>query len=247
MQRVAVAALLVALAIVAACGQSSADAEGRELRVFAASSLTEAFGVMSAAFERANPEVDVRITFGSSTALARQIADGAQADVFAPADEVALDAVRRELREPVIIARNRLTIVVELGNPLGIAGLGDLARAPVVVLCAPEVPCGRYAQEALAASGVSLQPTSLEENVKAVLARVALGEADAGIVYATDAAAARDQIDAVEIRGAANLEPAYPMAILADAENSERAAEWVDFVRSPEGREILENHGFGAP
>lgn len=240
-------AALLAVAVAGACGQGGADAEGRDLHVFAASSLTEAFGVIGEEFERANNDVELTFTFGGSTALARQISDGAEADVFAAADEVAMSAARDDVGQPVVFARNRLTIVVEPGNPKGISDLRDLAGDVVVVLCAPEVPCGRYARQALDEAAVSVRAASLEENVKAVVARVALGEADAGIVYKSDALASRGEVDEVEIETGASADAVYPMAVVDGATHADFAREWVRFVTSPTGARILRDHGFLAP
>lgn len=240
-------AALLGVVLAGACSQGSADVRTRELNVFAASSLSEAFGVLGEEFERANTGVDVNFAFGGSTALARQISDGADADVFAAADELAMAAASDEVGEPVVFARNRSTIVVEPGNPKRIRELRDLAGDVVVVLCAPEVPCGRYAQQALDEAGVSVQAASLEENVKAVVARVALGEADAGVVYKSDALASRGEVDEVEIQTGGSAEAVYPMAVVDRAPNADFAREWVRFVTSPAGARILRDHGFLAP
>ena len=250
--------LLVVLAMLfAACGgESEAASGGREgeLHVFAAASLTEAFAELADVFEQAHPDATVTVNFGSSTALAQQINEGAPADVFASADEpsmaTVIDAGRAS--DPVTIARNRLAIVVEPGNPKRIERLADLARSDVVlVLCAPEVPCGRFAAAALAKADVVVEPASLEENVKAVVAKVTLGEADAGIVYATDVMAAGGEAEGIDLDGALSDDPAlearYPMAITTSATAQELAEAWVELVRSDEGQRVLAEHGFLAP
>ena len=237
----------MALASATGCSSDDANAGEAELQVFAASSLTEAFTEMAEVFEREHDGVAVRLTFGASSSLARQIEDGAGADVFASADAAAMDAARGELGASALIARNRLVIVVEPGNPRGVDGLESLGEDLVVVLCAPEVPCGRYAAAALQKAGVSVRPASLEENVKAVVAKVKLGEADAGIVYATDAIAAGDDVTTLDIAADASLDAAYPMAIVKDSDRERVAREWIRFVRSRSGQTILERHGFLAP
>ena len=238
-----------------ACGRGDDDATApsdRPLRVFAASSLTEAFSALGEQFERDHAGLEVQFQFAASSALARQIADGASADVFASADNDDMDALSSidAVTSPRVIARNALAIIVEPGNPKGITGLADLATpGNVVVLCAPEVPCGRYATQALRQAGVDLEPASLEENVKAVVSKVTLGEADAGIVYGTDVQAAGDKAAGVAIAESDDptLQPAYPMAVTTDATNASAADEWMAFVLSDAGQSVLTEYGFLAP
>ena len=244
---VSVLALLTLLAV--ACGGGD---EGDALHVFAASSLSEAFTALGAGFERQHPGVDVAFNFAGSSALAQQIVQGAPADVFAAADEVTMDAVVAggHATAPVVVARNRLSLLVEKGNPLGISGLGDLARPGLRwVMCAPQVPCGRFAQVALSRAGIAADPAALEENVKGVVTRVTLGEADAGIVYATDVRAAAGRAEGVVIDGAdaPDLEAAYPMAVVRASSNPEAARAWVAYVRSAAGRAVLTRFGFLPP
>ena len=246
--------MAVALLALAGWGGGGDDGGGGDaaprttLRVFAAASLTEAFTELAVAFEDAHPEVDVELSFAASSALAQQLLDGAPADVFASADEPNLAKVP-DAEDPRIFARNRLAVIVEPGNPEDIGSLADLARGGLaVVLCAPEVPCGKLAASALDAARVELRPASLEENVKGVVAKVSLGEADAGLVYVTDAKAARgkvDTIDPTDLDG--SLETRYPMAVLAGADEPARAAEFVDFVLSDAAQATLRDHGFLAP
>lgn len=237
------------IALAAASGCASADEPSEtpgELSVFAASSLTEAFTEMAEAFERDRDGLDVRLTFGGSGSLARQLGDGAQADVFASADEIAMESLGDAVGAPAVIAKNRLVIVVEPGNPKHVKGLESLSGDIVLVVCAPEVPCGRYADAALERAGVTVQPASREENVKAVVARVALGEADAGIVYATDAIAAGEQVARVDIGADVAPDASYTMAVV-EASESDLADDWLRFVLSQRGQDILERHGFLAP
>ena len=150
--------------------------------------------------------------------------------------------------EPVVFARNRLEIIVAKGNPESIRGLGDLARPGlVVVLCAPEVPCGTFAAQALERSGVVARPASLEENVKAVVSRVTLGEADAGIVYATDVRSAVGATEGVPIPDEANVVADYPLARATRAANPAAARAWIDLLLSAVGRRTLADFGFLAP
>jgi molybdate transport system substrate-binding protein len=173
--------------------------------------------------------------------------------VYASADEPTMDRVAdaRELDgAPVLFARNRLAIIVEPGNPRDVDDLADLARSDVIlVLCAPEAPCGRLAAMALSEAGVEVEPASLEENAKGVVSKVQLGEADAGIVYTTDVEAAGGAADGVPIESADDptLEAHYLLAALRDADASEAARQWIDLVRSDEGQRVLGQHGFLAP
>ncbi len=217
------------------------------LTVLAASSLSESFADLGRRFEADHPGLTVTLNFGASSSLARQLVEGAPGDVLATADETtigqALDA--NAVRAPAVFARNRLAIVTRAGNPEGIEGLTDLARPDlVVVLCAREVPCGRLAVEALDKAGVMVAAASLEENVKAVLSKVTLGEADAGIVYVTDVAAARDQVGGVTIPAAHNVVASYPIAVATGAANPTAAGAWLDFVLGPTGQAILAGFGF---
>jgi molybdate transport system substrate-binding protein len=246
-------ATLVAVALLGhACGNDDAPTTSGSVNVFAAASLTEAFTEMGEAFERANPGVEVTFNFAASSALAQQINEGAPADVFASADEASMAQVTDagDATDPKVIARNRLSIIVENGNPKAIGALADLAEPGVVlVLCAPEVPCGKYAAAALEQAGVTVTPASLEENVKAVVSKVTLGEADAGIVYVTDAKAAAGDAEGVDIDIADDpaLEAVYPMTVTTGTQNAEAARAWLDYVLSDAGRQSLADHGFLAP
>ncbi|GIU90445.1 MAG: molybdate-binding protein [Acidimicrobiia bacterium] len=226
------------------------------MTVFAAASLTDAFTALERRFEATHAGIDVTLNFAGSAELAAQIADGAPADVYAPADEANMARLVRAGAvdgAPAVFARNRLAVAVERGNPLGIRGLQDLARREVtVVTCASQVPCGAYADQALAKAGVRLAPASREDSVKAALAKVRLGEADAAIVYATDVtrrAAGRDaEVEGVEIPDDENVVATLPIAVLKDTSDRAAAQEWVRFVTSPEARAILvDEYGFLAP
>jgi molybdate transport system substrate-binding protein len=228
------------------------DALSGSVHVVAAASLTEAFTAMGKAFEAAHAATKVTFSFAASSALAEQINQGAPADVFASADEANMKKVTdtANAAHPEVFARNRLAILVENGNPKGVTSLGDLARPGItVVLCAPEVPCGRYAAAALAKADVAVKPASLEENVKAVVSKVTLGEADAGIVYVTDvkSAGAKAQGVAIDIAGDPSLEAVYPIAVTKAATNLEAARAWVRFVLSGAGQATLRRFGFLSP
>jgi molybdate transport system substrate-binding protein len=238
----------VALCVLAAtaCGGSSNG--DNSVTVFAASSLTDAFTEIGQAFTQANPGAQVQFNFAASSELAGQIVEGAPVDVFASADIVTMDKVTggdAELSEPLTFATNRLAIAVAPGNPLGIASLADLGRDDVsVVLCAEQVPCGRLASEALHAAGVDVTPRSFEENVKAVVTKVSLGEADAGIVYVTDVRAAAADLGSIAVPDESNVVAELPIAAIGD---NTTASAFVAFVVGPEGQAILDDYGFGAP
>jgi molybdate transport system substrate-binding protein len=244
-----VASLCAALV---ACGAGGAD-DAAELRVFAASSLTDVFPELSATFSDRHPGTEVTFQFGGSSALAQQVNEGAPADVLATADTTTMTSVvdAGNATAPVVFARNRLALVVEPGNPLSIDGFADLGDPGVVLsMCAAEVPCGRLARLALEQAGVDVEPSSSEPNVRGVVGRVTLGEADVGIVFETDAraAAADGEAAAVELEGLAHaLDAVYSIAITAAARDEDLAGEWIDFVRSADGQHVLRAHGFLPP
>jgi molybdate transport system substrate-binding protein len=214
------------------------------LHVFATSSLTAAFEEMSEAFEASNPDVDVVLNVAASSTLASQIRDGAPVDVFASADQANVDKViDRVIGEPSVFATNRLQIITEASNPLGIETLNDLADPSVLfVTCDVDVPIGAYTAAVLAKAGVTLSPVSLEENVKGIVAKVTTGEADAGIVFVTDVLAAGSTATGVDIPDDLNVIASYPIARLS---NDDEAEAFVRFVTSSDGRAILEQFGFG--
>lgn len=236
---------------------SGTDEEGLSgtLTVFAAASLTGAFDELAAEFETRHPDLDVApITYDGSATLATQLIEGAAADVFASADErnlAKLDDAGLLGGEPEAFATNVLEIAVQPGNPLDIDGLDDLgdeaSARPLVVVCAPEVPCGTAAAKLLELAGVALTPASEEQNVSAVLTKVRSGEADAGLVYVTDIAAAAGEVDGVPIEGADAATNVYPIAELAGAANPAAARAFVEFIQSREGAAVLASYGFGSP
>lgn len=253
-------ALAAAALLLAGCGstpppadtddQGAAPGLGGELTIFAAASLTASFTELADEFGTANPDVTVNpIVFDGSSTLATQIIEGAPVDVFASADQANMDKVADQIDgSSTVFANNTLQIVVAPGNPLGITGLADLASADLqVVLCAPEVPCGAASQKILGLDGVAVTPVSEEQNVKAVLTKVQAGEADAGLVYVTDVAAAAGAVDGVDIDGAERAANAYPIATVKDSVNAEVAQAFVDFVLSADGLAILAKYGFTAP
>ncbi|MGX7825536.1 molybdate ABC transporter substrate-binding protein [Actinokineospora sp. 24-640] len=245
--RVAVKAAALVLALLAA---GCAGAPGKTVvTVFAAASLTETFSAMEKVFEARHPDVDLRLNFAASSALAQQIANGARADVFASADEATMARVEADLAEPArVFATNRLTIAVPSGNPAAVTGLADLARDGVVtVVCAPQVPCGRATATVLSAAGVRLSPASEEQDVKAVLTKVAANEADAGLVYVTDIPSAAGKAVAVDFPESTRAVNRYPIALLTDASQPTAARQFIDLVLTEPGQAELVRAGFGTP
>jgi molybdate transport system substrate-binding protein len=220
--------------------------------VFAAASLTESFNQLGDEFKKDHPGTSLTFNFGSSGTLATQIVEaGGVADVFASAD----DANMKKVSDAQLLdgaartfARNRLEIVVAPGNPKKVMGLADLAKPGLkVVLAASTVPVGRYGAQALSAAKVTVKPVSQEADVKAVLQKVALGEADAGIVYETDVKSAPGKVEGVDIPDTQNVIASYPIGVINKTRNPALAKAFTDFVLSDGGRKILANHGFMAP
>jgi molybdate transport system substrate-binding protein len=235
----------------AASARTGANALDGDITVFAATSLSESFTAVGDAFSAANPGVDVTFSFDASSALVQQIVEGAPADVFASADTTTMDTLTDAVldgSEPVLFATNLMTIIVAPGNPLGITGVADLTDPDVsVVVCAPEVPCGSYAEQIFAAAGIDVTPVSFEQNVRGVATKVTAGEADAGLVYVTDVTAAGDAAEMVAIPGDINVVAQYPIATVAASQNPEAGEAFIDFLTGPEGQDILARHGFGPP
>ena len=248
-------ALVVAVSVaglaLAWCGpRVTGDAGSESLTVLAASSLAAVMPELSEAFAAREPGIAVRPRYGGSTALALQLLDGAPADVLITADRASMDEAAAAVDRAEVVARNQLAIAVPPDNPAGVSGVADLGRAGRrVVVCAPQVPCGRLAAALLDRVGVRLRPVSLEQDVRAVAAKVSLGEADAGIVYATDAHAGGRGIDVVKIAEASDpdLQAVYVAAAVRDSERRERARAFVAFLRSSEAQQILTSHGFARP
>jgi molybdate transport system substrate-binding protein len=229
--------------------------------VFAAASLTDAFEVIAQTFERDNPSAEVVLNFAGSQLLAAQLNEGAPADVFASAHRTQLENVIQGGRvisgTEQTFARNRLVIVVPKDNPAGLQTLQDLAKPGIkLVLADVVVPVGRYSLEFLAQASMlpeytaTYSPTvlanvvSYEDNVRAVLAKVLLGEADAGIVYTSDVALDREQVRQISIPDELNTLASYPIAPIADSKNPELARQFIDFTLAPVGQEILGRYGF---
>lgn len=240
----------IALSVTVGCGSSDADgrAADTELLVFAAASLTDAFAAMEEAFEADRPGIDVVVHTAGSQRLAAQILEGAPAGVFASADTAQMDRVvgsGETAGTPAVFARNRLAVAVAPGNPHGLTGPADLGRDDLtVVLADASVPLGAYTRELLARLDVEVAPASFELDARAVLGRVAIGEADAGIVYGSDLVG-RTDVAAVPVGEPANVAARYPVVVLDGAGPAGRA--FVEFVLSEQGGAILRDAGFDAP
>jgi molybdate transport system substrate-binding protein len=244
-----IAALTVTL-LVAGCGAAGSGG-ATTLTVLAASSLKDTFTELERRFEADHGGVDVTISFAGSSDLAQQIVNGAPADVFAAANESTMDTVvdaGLTDAEPDVFATNTLQIVVPPGNPKGIASFADLARPDLVlVVCAPQVPCGSATAKIEQDTGVALQPASEELDVRAVLGKVTDGEADAGLVYVTDVRAAGDKVTGVDFAESARAVNRYPIAPIRGARDRELAGQFVDLVLGETGQRVLADAGFGRP
>lgn len=253
------AVVCAGLLVAAACsdgrgGSGSGAAPTREgggsITVLAAASLTDAFTALAGDFEDAHPGTDVTLAFGASSSLREQVLAGAPADVFASADTADMDLLVEAgaAAAPVDVAVNGLQIAVPAGNPAGVDGLDDLADDDLLVgLCAPEAPCGRLARRALDLAGVTPATDTEAPDVRSLLTQIGSGDLDAGIVYRTDVAAAGDAVEGIDIPEQHDVVVAYPIAVLAEAAEPSVARAFVAHVRSPAGRRVLAEHGFGAP
>lgn len=241
---------LASLAATAACSDDPGAGEnGRtKLTVLAASSLTEPFETLADRFEDDHPDVRVAVSFGSSATIAAQVAAGAPADVVATADAVTMAILEDDdlvVGDATVFASNQLALVVPVDNPAGIEELGDLEQADYVA-CVPSAPCGSLAQQVLKEAGITRPPASLEVDDKAVLTKVMLDEADAGLVYASDVVAAGGDVEQVPLPGGTGPATSYPVAVVARSEHRELADAWLELLLSPDGQQALAEAGFGA-
>lgn len=256
--------VLLSLVLGTGCGREGGEAQGEEpleggqITVLAASSLTDAFKELAGTFEEQNPGTEVRTSFAASSELLAQIQQGAPADVFASASEKNMDAAVKEVLvgEVSIFARNRPVVIVPADNPAGIGKFEDLAKADAqLVLAEDGVPIADYAMEVLANADAEYgggfekavidKVVSREANVRAAANRVALGEADATFVYASDVTPdIRDKVRVVEIPDEFNVVATYPIAVVRSSDNPKLAQAWVDLILSDEGQGVLEDHGF---
>lgn len=243
-------------AVLAACAATGCrEGDPADAVVLAAASLTEAFTEIADAYERSHPGAEVVLEFAASSTLAAQVRAGAPFDVLATADERTMAEAWRagRVEKPAAFATNRFVVIVPSDNPAGVRGIEDLARPGVaVVLAQHDVPVGAYARRALEALGIAeaveANVVSNALDVKAVVAAVALGEADAGIIYASDVTPAlRGSVRVFPMPERVSVRAVYPIAIASEPEHPAGARAFLDLVRSDTGREILAAHGFGPP
>jgi molybdate transport system substrate-binding protein len=228
----------------------TADPLTGTVAVLAAASLTDSLDEVATAFEGAHPSVDIVISYGASSALAEQIISGSPADVFFSANESTMKTVTDAglTVQPNVVLTNTLKIAVPAGNPAGITGLSDFGRPELLIaLCDPAVPCGSAAVKLLDLAGVTASVDTLEEDVKAALAKVALGEVDAALVYVTDVLAAGDGVEGIEVPEATQVTNNYPVTLLTDSSNPTAAQAFIDYLRSTEGIGVFTTAGFGTP
>lgn len=245
MNRVLLAALVLPLALTSCATNDDATTT---ITVSAAASLTDAFTEIGEAFTAANPDINVRFNFAGSSTLAEQINAGAPVDVFAAASTASMQTTidAGTVFDPRIFTANQLAIAVPPGNPAGITELIDLQSPDVtLIICNEVVPCGAAAVALFERNNLSVTTSSLEPDVRAVLTKVIADEADAGIVYRTDAIVADDQVEEISIPEENNVINTYPIALTTQAKNGSQA--FVDFVLSDEGQEILRTWGFESP
>ena len=238
----------------AATGAASASASGGaqkatgKVTVLAAASLQGAFEEIEKTVEKDNPGLDVTFDFQGSQDLVSSLAGGNSADVLATANNSTMKtaAEQKLVGDQTEFATNVLTLIVPKGNPKKITGLDSSLDGANLVICAPEVPCGEATKKLAEAQGITLKPVSEEQKVTDVRGKVESGEADAGIVYTTDAAAAKDKADKIDIPDGGVVNH-YPIAQTAKPENPAGAQVFIDAVTGKTGQEILAKHGFGKP
>ncbi|WP_040537117.1 molybdate ABC transporter substrate-binding protein [Gordonia namibiensis] len=247
--RSSVVALVVAgLLLGTGCSSGTGSDDSSTLDVSAAASLKKTFTAIAEEFEKQHAGVDVRLSFDGSSTLANQIQQGAPADVFASADEKSMAKLGGLAVDPKIFATNTLVIVTARGNPLGVNSFADLAKPGVTaVVCQSAQPCGAATDVVEKNTGITIDAVSEEQSVSAVLTKVTAGQADAGVVYVTDARAAGDQVAMVTDPAFADVVNAYPIATVDGAEDGELGTQFVDLVLGESGQRILRDAGFGAP
>jgi molybdate transport system substrate-binding protein len=230
----------------AALGGCADTADESQITVLAAASLKAPFSEIATRFEASEPGTSVRFNFAGSSDLVAQLQQGAPGDVLATADEPTMAMAEGLTGTPTIFASNSMTIAVPIDNPGTVTGLQSLASPALdVVVCAPQVPCGAATTRIEAAAGIDILPDSEEASVTDVLNKVATGQADAGIVYVSDVAAADETVTTVEIPAQVNATNRYPIAVLNDAADPQTAEAFVDFVNGQQGQRILRRAGFG--
>ena len=251
-------AIVASLMAVLLSGCTSRDDERGgevELVVFAASSLTEPFAELERGFEETHPGVDVQLVFAGSQVLRLQIEQGAAADLFASANEAHMRALADAglVRQSQVFARNELALIVPRSNPAAIESFAGLAKGSRIVIGSDNVPVGIYTRQLLERARTQLgegfvatvrsHVVSEENNVRVVRAKIEMGEADAALVYSTDAASS-DRVRGLPIPKELNVRASYPIGALARSRHAAEAAQLIDYVLSPQGRQVLSRHGF---
>jgi molybdate transport system substrate-binding protein len=229
-------------------GRTGASSLRGTITVYAASSLTEAFDTIKSRFTAAHPGAKVTITYGASSDLATQIAQGAPVDVFASAAEKNMRTLRASAVHPVDFVSNTLEIAVPPGNPAHIATVRDLAKPGVkVAACDPAVPCGAVAARVFKNANVTVRPAATEADVKSTHAAVLSNEVDAGLVYVTDVRSAGSKVEGVPIAADLNAKTTYPIATIKGSKYAALARAFVAYVRSAAGQQVLTADGFSRP
>jgi molybdate transport system substrate-binding protein len=241
-----VAVLALVGSLLSACGGGDDDTT---ITVLAASSLTGTFTELGKEFEDQHPNVTVKFAFDSSATLAQQATQGAPADVLATADPTTMDSAKSaQATTPANFASNTMVLATPASNPAGVQAFSDLDKSSVkYVMCVPTAPCGIVGQALLKQDHITGKPVSQEVDVKSVLAKLTEGEADAGLVYRTDATAAGDQVQTVQIPGAAKQVTTYPIVALTQSKNADLAQQFVNLVTGSTGQQVLQKAGFGKP
>jgi len=252
--------LMIAVAVLASLVPTAAHASPivevsklqGDLTISAASSLTDVFTELAKQFRKDNNGVKVRLNFGSSSTLVAQVQSGAPSDIMASADLTNLEklvASGNVVVTPKVFARNTMAIAVKLGNPKSVRSLTDLASLPFIALCGKTVPCGVYASSVLTRAGVVIAESKVTRgiDVKATLAAVANGDADAAIVYKTDVLAAKKTVAGIDIPSAQNVKAMYGIASIRGSKSPANAKAFIDFVLSEQGWQILKSFGFQRP
>lgn len=236
----------VLVSTVSSCGGSD---NGQTVLVLAASSLTDAFGVMEEEFEAAHPDLDVEVSLGGSTTLQVQLEQGAPADVVAFADTASMETLAATglVDPPQNFASNSMILATPADNPGVVGSVDDLADPSLLVgVCAPQVPCGAYAREVLAQAGVVASIDTEEPDVRSLASKLARGDLDAGLIYTTDIGSFEGDIAAVQLPAGVDVRAEYPIAVVDESSRRADATRFVEFVLSPAGQQILAEAGFGA-
>jgi len=248
--------ILAITGFIALCVGCTPQTAGPKLTIFAASSLNNAFTELAAAYEAQNPKVTIQLNFAGSSQLAAQISEGAPADIFASADSdqmnTAVASQRIDPEQIIPFLTNQLTIIAPLDNPANLMTLNDLAQTETsLILAAPNVPIRTYADQVIGRQTSDIQQNiyanlvSEEDNVRQIVAKIALGEADAGIVYISDITPdISSQVTTIPLNTTQNVTATYPIARLNDTPNPEEAHAFIQFILSPDGQDILRKWGF---